>query len=76
MTQEQLGDATCLTSVHVNRMLRALEEDGLLKRNGRVIAFPHAEALREVADFNSRYLHFGRQQISEAMVAPLRLPST
>lgn len=62
MTQEQLGDATGLTSVHVNRMLRALESEGLLKRHGRSIAFPNADALRSVADFNTRYLHLGRQE--------------
>lgn len=30
MTQEQLGDATGLTSVHVNRTIRALEAEGLI----------------------------------------------
>lgn len=36
LTQEEIGDATGLTAVHVNRMLRQLEEDGLIARdNGR-----------------------------------------
>lgn len=37
LTQEQIGDVLGLTPVHVNRVLRALEEDGLIAReNGRV----------------------------------------
>lgn len=37
LTQEEIGDATGLTAVHVNRMLRQLEEEGLIAReNGRV----------------------------------------
>ena len=31
MTQEQLADATALTPVHVNRVLKSLEADGLIK---------------------------------------------
>ena len=31
MTQEQLGDATALTSVHVNRTLQGLRKDGLIR---------------------------------------------
>ena len=37
LTQEEIGDATGLTAVHVNRMLRKLEEDGVIRReNGKV----------------------------------------
>jgi CRP-like cAMP-binding protein len=34
LTQEDIGDATGLTSVHVNRMLRVLADDGIIGRNG------------------------------------------
>jgi CRP/FNR family transcriptional regulator len=34
LTQEDIGDATGLTSVHVNRMMRALVDDGIIARNG------------------------------------------
>jgi CRP/FNR family transcriptional regulator, anaerobic regulatory protein len=34
LTQEDIGDATGLTAVHVNRMMRALAEDGIIARNG------------------------------------------
>ncbi len=37
LTQEEIGDATGLTAVHVNRMMRHLTDDGLIVRsNGRV----------------------------------------
>jgi len=34
LTQEDIGDATGLTSVHVNRMMRSLVDDGIIERNG------------------------------------------
>ena len=40
MTQEELGDAVGLTSVHINRTLRALAEDGLIVRDKRTLKFP------------------------------------
>jgi CRP-like cAMP-binding protein len=57
MTQEQLADATGLTSVHVNRVLQALQREGLIERNRRMVQFVSWERMRDVADFNPRYLH-------------------
>jgi CRP-like cAMP-binding protein len=57
MTQEQLADATGLTSVHVNRVLKGLEADGLINRRRRHIQFPDWRALQDVGDFNRTYLH-------------------
>ncbi len=57
MTQEQLADATGLTAVHVNRVLQALQREELIERDRRMIRFPSWERLRDVADFNPRYLH-------------------
>ncbi len=62
MTQEQLGDALGLTPVHVNRMLKALQADGLITRTKRVVQFPNWEAMRNVAGFNERYLHLEVQR--------------
>jgi len=61
MTQEQLADATGLTSVHVNRTLKGLEADGLILRNRRNVSFPDWRRMVEEADFNQRYLHLGAQ---------------
>jgi CRP-like cAMP-binding protein len=57
MTQEQLADATGLTSVHVNRVLKSLEADGLISRRRRHIHFTNWRALQDVGDFSRRYLH-------------------
>lgn len=57
ITQEQLADALGLTPVHVNRTLRLLEREGLITRSKRNVGFPSWERLRDVADFNGRYLH-------------------
>ena len=62
MTQEQLADVVGLTPVHVNRTLKALEAQGLIKRNRREVSFPDWQALRDVGDFNQRYLHLEVQQ--------------
>ena len=57
MTQEQLADATGLTSVHVNRILQALSREGLVERHKRSIAIPDWEKLRRVGGFSDTYLH-------------------
>ena len=57
MTQEQLGDATGLTSVHVNRTLKALAADGLINHSGRWIAIRDWDGIRRAGDFNPLYLH-------------------
>jgi CRP-like cAMP-binding protein len=61
MTQEQLADAVGLTPVHVNRTLKALEAEGLISRNRRNVSFPDWQRMRDVGDFNQRYLHLARQ---------------
>jgi CRP-like cAMP-binding protein len=57
MTQEQLADAVGLTSVHVNRVLKQLGEEGLIRRDRRSIAIQDWNKMRAVGDFNERYLH-------------------
>jgi CRP-like cAMP-binding protein len=57
ITQEQLADAVALTSVHVNRTLMKLEDEGLIQRSKRVIAIADWKRLARVADFEPRYLH-------------------
>lgn len=57
MTQEQLADAVGLTSVHVNRVLRQLEDEGLISRKKRALVIEDWHRMRHVGDFNERYLH-------------------
>jgi CRP-like cAMP-binding protein len=64
MTQEQLGDATGLTSVHVNRTIKALEAQGLIERaNPRSIHIGDWRKLAEVGDFDSNYLHLRKDEV-------------
>jgi len=69
MTQAELADALGLTPVHLNRVIRALEVDGLLVRTKRDLSFPDWERMRDLADFNDRYLHFARQKSGEVLEA-------
>jgi CRP-like cAMP-binding protein len=57
MTQEQLGDAVGLTSVHVNRTLKSLAADGVVQRDKRHISFVNWEQVSAVGDFSALYLH-------------------
>jgi CRP-like cAMP-binding protein len=57
MTQEQLADAVALTSVHVNRTLMKLEEEGYISRTKRHIVINDWHKLAKLADFEPRYLH-------------------
>jgi CRP-like cAMP-binding protein len=57
MTQEQLGDAAGLTPVHVNRVLRELDGEGVINRTKRQIEITDWPGLRLIADFNDTYLH-------------------
>lgn len=61
LTQTDLGDATGLTSIHVNRMLRQLREQKLLTfRNGKV-DIQDWEKLQSLAEFDPTYLHLERR---------------
>ncbi len=55
LTQEEIGDATGLTAVHVNRMLRQLEEDGLIAREGGRMTIRDQRALARAANYVDRY---------------------
>ncbi len=68
MTQAELADALGLTPVHLNRVIRSLECDGLINRSKRDLSFPDWERMRDMADFNDRYLHLAVQE-SAALVA-------
>ncbi|RYF14794.1 MAG: Crp/Fnr family transcriptional regulator [Oxalobacteraceae bacterium] len=57
MNQEHLGDALGLTAVHVNRMLKALQSDELIKQLGRFLSVPSMVALMDAGEYNPRYLH-------------------
>jgi CRP-like cAMP-binding protein len=61
VTQTDIADASGLTPVHVNRMLKRLRDDGLLTfRTGEVVIHDWDRLLRE-AEFDPAYLHLERR---------------
>jgi CRP-like cAMP-binding protein len=55
LTQEEIGDATGLTAVHVNRMMRQLSDEGLVARSsGRLRVLDEAR-LAGIANHVDRY---------------------
>ncbi len=59
MTQEQIADATGLTPVHVNRMLKALTEEGVLEGGNRSYRVANLQRLQVIGGFDRTYLHAG-----------------
>lgn len=62
MTQEDLGDALGLTSVHVNRTLKTLSEKGIAQKRGASIFIADWERLAEEGGFSPHYLHLRDEQ--------------
>jgi CRP-like cAMP-binding protein len=63
MTQEQLGDATGLTAVHINRTIKQLEAEGLIDRiSPRSIHIGDWKKLANAGDFDSQYLHLNENE--------------
>jgi CRP/FNR family transcriptional regulator, anaerobic regulatory protein len=54
LTQEDIGDATGLTAVHVNRMMRGLAEDGMIDRIGGQLVILDEARLCEEANYVDR----------------------
>ncbi|MEK9212173.1 Crp/Fnr family transcriptional regulator [Sphingomonas sp. 2378] len=55
LTQEEMGDAIGLTAVHVNRMLRLLEDEGLIKREGGRVFLLDEERLVQESGYIDRF---------------------
>jgi CRP-like cAMP-binding protein len=61
LTQLDLADATGLTSVHVNRMLRKLRDEGVLTFRGGEVAIHDRDRLEQVGEFDPNYLYLERR---------------
>jgi CRP-like cAMP-binding protein len=55
LTQEEIGDAVGLTSVHVNRMIRQLEQEGLIARSNGTITLLDEARLQDIGHYTNRY---------------------
>ena len=60
MTQPDLAEASGLTGVHVNRVLRALREKNLLTFKAGEVNILDRKALAAVAEFEPQYLYGSR----------------
>lgn len=61
LTQTDLAEAMGMTTVHVNRTLRQLREDGLIEHRGKRLHILDLERLQAAAQFNPNYLHLDRE---------------
>ena len=61
MTQNELADATGMSTVHVNRTLQELRGDGLITLKGASLTVLDWEALKHAGDFDPTYLHLRTQ---------------
>ncbi|HEY0446599.1 MAG: Crp/Fnr family transcriptional regulator [Alphaproteobacteria bacterium] len=61
LTQTDVADASGLTSVHVNRMLRKLRNDELLTYRAGEVVIHDWERLTQVAEFSASYLYLERR---------------
>lgn len=57
LNQSELGDICGLSSVHVNRSLQALRQDGLIKSEKGWLFIPDIARLSAAAGFDPAYLH-------------------
>ena len=57
LTQEILGDALGLSTVHINRVLQKLRADHLIVWSHGTLRIMDRSALEAVADFDRQYLH-------------------
>lgn len=62
ITQRELGDALDMTSVHVNRVVKALKADGHVALGNGLLTIPNWEQLVKVGDFDATYLHLNYKQ--------------
>ncbi|WP_426954458.1 Crp/Fnr family transcriptional regulator [Muricoccus radiodurans] len=61
LTQADMGEATGLSTVHINRTVQELRSRGLIVLRGKELVIPDLAALQDAAGFNVNYLHLDRE---------------
>lgn len=61
LTQAEIAEAMGMTPVHANRMLQELRARGLIELNNKRLLILDIAGLEQIAQFNARYLHRGRE---------------
>ncbi len=59
ISQYLLADALGLSAIHINRVLRQLREEGLMKFRNGIVTFDNLDQLIELAGFDMAYLDYG-----------------
>lgn len=57
LSQEEIGDATGLTKIHVNRTLKALREMGIMQISGKSLQVLDVDALRNLGNFDANSVY-------------------
>ncbi|MGF1543484.1 MAG: helix-turn-helix domain-containing protein [Parvularculaceae bacterium] len=57
VSQALIADAVGLSFVHVNRVMRAFESEGLIERSRETLILRDRDALAEISGFSDAYLH-------------------
>ena len=55
-----------MTTVHVNRLLKELTQEGLIERDGRTVRLSGRAALVEACDFVDRYAEMATDWLPES----------
>ncbi|WP_409643555.1 Crp/Fnr family transcriptional regulator [Sphingorhabdus sp.] len=58
MSQDELADVLALSPVHVSRVIKALSAEGCITKTKRTIRIDNWALLRQIGDFDPRYLHY------------------
>jgi CRP-like cAMP-binding protein len=74
LTQELIGDAIGLTTVHVNRTLRSLRDDKLIALDGKRVTILDFEAMCLLSDFENSYLGENARALHNEKDADKRAP--
>ena len=64
LTQPDLAEICGLTSIHVNRVLRDLREQGLCTLRRGVVDLHDPPALARLGEFNPAYLYIDRDAVA------------
>jgi CRP-like cAMP-binding protein len=67
LTQELIGDALGLTTVHVNRTFRSLRKENLISMRDKSITILDFEALSQLSDFENSYLGESARAVRERL---------
>lgn len=70
LTQETLADCLGLTSVHVNRTLRQLRQEGMIDDRRRAVRLMDADRLRSIVDYHPLTAIWGAADLKSDTVAP------